>query len=480
MPTPLALTHVTVIDATGAPAQPDMTVIVRDGVITTLGRSSEVPVPADATTLDLTGRHLIPGLADMHVHTDAHEQVYLPLCLANGVTTLRQMSGQPHHHQWRRRIAEGSLLGPRLTIGSKIIDGVPSLWDSFPDAQWDSPANAPIRRVSGPDDARRAVREAREEGADFVKVYSRLRRDVYLALVDEAHRLGIPFAGHIPDEVPVVEAAEAGQASFEHVHALFPATSQHDVEHLRALAEIEVVSQDAYSGWFHQITEVEWEAAHAYSPFRAARVFQRLAATGAAYTPTLTMHRMLDLPHLGSLADDRLKYLPASMLGIWEWVHDEMYTRGRTAVEAARRAVLFQRRLEVTQAMAEAGVRLLAGTDNPTLFGVHGFDLHTELDLLVTAGLSPMAALQAATREPARFLGLGHVSGTVEQGKRADLVVVDGDPLEDIRNTRHVHAVVVDGHLIDAATRTRMLAEVEAAAAAIGAPPQEPTRQGCC
>ncbi|SHF66385.1 amidohydrolase family protein [Streptoalloteichus hindustanus] len=479
MSTPLALTHVTVIDATGAPARPDSTVVVRDGTIAVVGRSSEVPVPEDATVVDLTGRFLIPGLADMHIHTDAVEQVYLPLYLANGVTTLRQMSGQRHHHEWRRRIVDGELLGPRLVIGSRIVDGRPSLWDSFPDANWDPVQGSPVVKVADEAEARRAVREAAAEGADFVKVYSRLPREVYLALADEADRLGIPFAGHIPDEVPVTEAAAAGQASFEHVHALFPATSRHDTEHLRALAGIDVRGADAYSSWFHQINQVEWESAHAYSPFRAAAVFERLVAHGTAFTPTLTMHRMLDMPYLGSLVDDRLRYLPASVRGVWEWVHDEMYTRGRTVEEAAQRAVLFQRRLQVTRAMDEAGVRLLAGTDAPTLFGYHGFDLHTELDLFVTAGLSPMRALQTATLEPARFLGVADVAGTVEEGKHADLVVLEADPLADIRNTSRIHAVVVAGHLITPERRAEMLAEVEAAAA--GMPQPDLSRAaGCC
>ncbi|MCP2165262.1 amidohydrolase family protein [Goodfellowiella coeruleoviolacea] len=461
MSTPLALTHVTVIDATGAPARPDMTVVVRDGRVHTVGRASEVGVPDDAAEVDLTGKFLIPGLADMHLHTDAVERVYLPLYLVNGVTTVRQMAGQAHHHEWRRRITEGSLLGPRLVIASKMIDGRPSLWGER------GVAGVPFVAVGTEAEARQAVRDAKAEGADFVKVYSRLRRHVYRALADEAHRLDLPFAGHIPDDVPVVEVAQAGQASIEHVHALFPATARNPAEHLDALARTTIAAGD-YSGWFHQVNRVEWAAAHSYSPFTADRVFRQLVANGVAYTPTLTMHRMLDLPHLGSLADDRLKYLPASLPGIWEWVHDELYTRGRTAEEAAQRAVLFQRRLAITKAMDEAGVRLLAGTDNPTIFGFHGFDLHTELALCVAAGLTPMRALQTATLEPARFLGTQHVQGTVEPGKYADLVVLDADPLADIGNTTRIHAVVVAGQLIDSARRQRMLADIQAAAAEAG------------
>ncbi|MFI0465264.1 amidohydrolase family protein [Saccharopolyspora sp. 5N102] len=472
MPTPIALTHVTVIDATGAPARPDMTVLVRDGVITAVGRASEVPVPGDAVLLDLTGKFLIPGLADMHIHTDDIPQVYLPLSLANGVTTLRQMSGQPHHHRWRREIAGGSLLGPRLVIASRMIDGIPSLWDAFPGG---ADAGVPFLRVGDEASARRAVRDAKQEGADFVKVYSRVSRDVYFALADEAQAQGLPLVGHIPDQVPVTEASDAGQAGFEHVHALFPATSKQDAAHLAELAEIDP-GEGAYANWFHLLNRVEWESAHSYSPFRAAKVFERLIANGSAFTPTLTMHRMLDMPHHGSLADDRLKYLPASIRGIWEWVHDEMYTAGRTAAEAAQRAVLFQRRLAITKAMDEAGVRLLAGSDNPTLFGYHGFDLHTELELMVAAGLTPMRALQTATVEPARFLGTQHVQGTVEADRYADLVVLDADPLEDIRNTTRIHAVVAAGHLITPARREQMLADVRAAVAAIDAPAPAP----CC
>jgi len=468
----IALTHATVIDATGSPAQPDRTVLVRDGRIAVVGRSSEVEVPADAEILDGSGKFVIPGLADMHVHTDDNENVYLPLYLVNGITTTRQMAGQPYLHEWRRRIAEGTLLGPRLSIGSKLVEGDPGLWDGFPPE-----TRAQLTHTAAdPDAARRIVRTVHEEGADFVKVYSRLHRDVYFALVDEAQRVGIPVAGHTPDEVPVTEVAAAGQVSIEHVHALFPATSKNDAAHLAALARMNVGS-GAYAEWFHQVNEIEWAAAHTYSPFTAEKVFQRLVAHGTAYTPTLTMHRILDQPHLGSLGDDRLRYLPADLRGTWEWVHDNAYALGRTPEEAFRRSVLYQRRLAVTKAMADAGVRLLAGTDNPAVFGFHGFDLHQELELFVTAGLTPMQALQTATREPARFLGVADTAGTVQEGRNADLVVLDANPLADIRNTTRIHAVVVAGRLIDAAERTRMLAAIEAAAS--GMPDRPRTATGC-
>ncbi|PSL00053.1 imidazolonepropionase-like amidohydrolase [Murinocardiopsis flavida] len=457
-----AYTHTTVVDTLGGPPQPDQTILVADGVITEVGPSAQVPIPHTAAVTDLTGTHTLPGLTDMHVHSDGDGpggQHFPALYIANGVTTVREMWGKPFLHDWRRRVADGSLLGPRSVIASPLVDGAPALWTDLP---VDSPVITAVTAAQG----RRAVHEAVETGADFVKVYSRLEREPYFAVLDEAHRRGITVVGHRSDNVPLAEQIDAGQRSFEHVHGLWPATSA-DSERLEAaMARLRLTSDPPYADWFKQVTAVEWEAVGSYSPEAAAALFGRLVAADAAYCPTLVMHSAIDLPDRIRLDDPRLAYLEPETPAMWAYVRDKVFEGGgRSAEEAARRRVLFDRRRAAVAAMDEAGVRLLAGTDSVTPGLAPGFSLHDELELLAGAGLSPLRALQAATIEPARFLGRDDRFGAVLPGRAADLVVLDADPLSDIRNTRRIHAVVFDGRFIGDAELHGVLSAASTAAA---------------
>jgi cytosine/adenosine deaminase-related metal-dependent hydrolase len=178
----LVFTHVTVIDATGAPAKPDMTVVVRGDRIEALGKTSKLTVPRNAQVVDATGKFLIPGLWDMHVHP-LDEKNYLALFTANGVTGVRVMRGDPVHHKWRQEISSGKLIGPRMVIASPLLGVRNATWGVV---------------VSNEEEGRQLVREVKKEGADFIKVYSHLSRDDYFAIADEAKKQGIPFAGHVP------------------------------------------------------------------------------------------------------------------------------------------------------------------------------------------------------------------------------------------------------------------------------------------
>ncbi|MEU0553802.1 amidohydrolase family protein [Dactylosporangium sp. NPDC006015] len=448
----VAIVGCTVIDATGAPPRHDMTVLARGDRIAALGPARSVRIPGDAAVVDGRRRFVIPGLTDAHVHSSGIDTVDPPLYLVNGVTTVREMSGYPTLHEWRRRVAEGTLLGPRSVIASPLIDGSPSLWTGL---------GAPYVEVADAAQARAAVRQVAADGADFVKVYSRLSAESFTAIAQEAHRLGLEFAGHCPDAVPVTAASDLGQRSFEHVFTTWYATSGHEDEIRRALSRLVVEAGD-YNGWLHRVHPLEVTAARTFDPARAARVFRRLRGNDSHQTPTLVMHRVLDLPGTVDADDPRLRYIPAEVRAGWDFAMQEIYLDGRTPQEAAEHEELFGHRVRFVGALHRAGVPVLAGTDTGTSYVYPGFSLHDELELLVRAGLPPMRALQAATRDPARFLGLG--SGTVRQGAAADLVVLDADPLADIRNTRRIHAVVVRGELITPERRDAMLEAVAAAA----------------
>ncbi|WP_159079137.1 amidohydrolase family protein [Plantactinospora sp. BC1] len=452
-----AFTSATVIDPASGRVRPDTTVLVRGDRIAEVGRTGQVRVPAGAAVVDLRGRFLIPGLADMHTHGYA-EQIDPALCVANGVTTVREMSGTAAVRDWRHRIEAGSLLGPRYTIGSRIIDGAPTVWD---------PTMLSVLSVADAEQARQAVRQVVAEGADFVKVYSRLSPPAYRAIVAECRRLGVEFAGHCPDEVPITEAATLGQASVEHMFWTAIDTSGEE-ERLRArIARIRLETGD-YSGWFAAIHPVEWSAAHSYSPAKARQVFARLAERRTRQVPTLVMHHGLDNARtLDLYADPRARYLPAPMLAGLQYALDELYLKDRAPAEDGQWAAMFGHRLRMVGELHRAGVPLMVGTDVGTCGTYPGFSVHDELGYLVEAGLSPMAALHAATAEPASFLGAR--TGRVARNYAADLVVLEANPLAAIGNTRRIAGVVVRGRYLDRAALDGLLRGVEEAAAAISA-----------
>ena len=445
----------TVIDATGAPPRPDQTVVVVDRMITAVGPASQVTVPAGARLHDVRGKHIIPGLTDMHVHSESETddpRHFASLYLAHGVTAVREMWGRPILHQIRQQIESGEILGPRMTIASPLLDGSPALWSDVPDA--------PVVTISSPEQARRAVAESIDAGADFIKVYSRLRPDAYRAIVAEAHRRDIVVAGHRSDHVPFGEQIESGQRSFEHLFGgLWPAASP-DVERLEAaMAGIETSPQFHLGSWLKQVSDIEWDAVASHDRARADAVFDRLVAADIAYTPTLVVHAVIDRPESIRLDDDRMDYLVPHTPQSWDFLRTHIYCGGgRSLEEAARQRELLDFRRATVGAMEQAGVRLLAGTDSvgPGLFP--GSSLHAELEELVAAGLTPLRALQCATLEPARYLSREHWAGTVEAGRVADLVVLDADPLADIRNTQRIHAVMVDGRHLGPAERASLLA----------------------
>jgi len=219
----LAITNVTIIDATGAPAQSGMTVLITNNRIVRIGKAQELKVADEVQTIDGSGKYLIPGLWDMHTHW--FEKEYLPLFLANGVTGLRLMWGNPEHLQWRKESAEGKLLCPRLEIGTPIIDGPNPMW----------PGSIAI---SNAEEARTAVRKFKDEGYDFIKVLNNLPREAFLAIADECEKLKIPFAGHLPFTVSATDAVEAGLKSNEHLISILLSCSTQEEEFRKELTEL--------------------------------------------------------------------------------------------------------------------------------------------------------------------------------------------------------------------------------------------------
>jgi imidazolonepropionase-like amidohydrolase len=438
----LIIHDVTVIDATGAPAEAHRTVIVRDGKIDAVGSSAgAMGAKLAGVHVDGSGKFLIPGLWDMHVHMvfgdwfPRAKEITLPLFIANGITGVRDMGGEMDVlQQWRKEISAGTLIGPRMVIPGRMLDG--------PQPRF--PSSIAIKT---PEDGRRAVDDLKQRGVDFIKLQSLIPRDAVFAIADEAHKQGITFVGHVPDAVRASEASNAGQKSFEHLIGIFEGSSPLEDEFIKG-------------------AKTESQFLSTYDPARAEKLFALLAKNQTWQCPTLVWERGGNLIEETDFAHDtRAKYVPAYWKDVtWKRFTDQVVHEFNTDDLATRKRFV-EKELQVVNAMHHAGIPFLAGTDTPP--GVYifpGFSLHEELQRFVAAGFTPMEALQTATLNPARFLGMQDRLGTIEKGKLADMVLLDANPLDDIRNTQKIAAVVVNGRYFSRADLDKMLAGVEAAA----------------
>jgi imidazolonepropionase-like amidohydrolase len=308
------------------------------------------------------------------------------------------------------------------------------------------------------------VTALKEGGSDFVKVYTLLPRDAYFAIAAEAKRRGMPFAGHVPDSVSAAEASDAGQKSIEHLTGVLLACSSKE-EEIRKESEMRREAGVNFS-FISTFISTQSKAADSFDQKKAASLFSRFARNGTWMSPTLTVLRAIAFIGDGDFRNDaRLRFIPPYVKNTM-WGGTAFGLNKRTPEDNAAAKKIFQKQLEIIGAMRRRGVEFIAGTDTPNPYVYPGFSLHDELALLVKAGLTPMEALQAATRNAAKYTGQLDKLGTVEKGKIADLVLLDRNPLDEISNTTKINAVVVGGRLIDRAAIEAMLAKVEAANAA--------------
>jgi imidazolonepropionase-like amidohydrolase len=459
-PAAIAITHASVVDVESGRTLADQTVVVQGSRIAAVGPAASVAVPAGARVVDGRGKHVIPGLWDIHVHAafPGLERIYMPLLAANGVTGVREMfSRMDFVDSTRARVARGDFAGPRMVASGHILDGAPPVW----------PGSVVARTA---DEARRAVDSLANAGAEFIKVYSRLTPEAFHAAADQAKRRGIPFAGHVPGLVTVAAASDAGIASIEHLTGLVGACSPLDPA-IRGDIAAAVASPQGWDSAGKVSRAQAVQVLASYNPAECRSVAQRLARNGTRMVPTLVTLRATGFLDDTTLAHDpRLRYVPRMFAAQWNPRNDFRF-RALTPADWANRHRMFERQLEVARVLHQNGVRFMAGTDLSNPYTFAGFSLHEELEMLTRIGLTPLEALRAATLEPARFLGMADSLGTVAQGKTADLVVLDADPLADIRNVARIHAVVLNGRLIDAAERERILRGAEAMAAGRPASP---------
>ena len=446
---PLVLAHVTVVDVVSGTRQPDVSVVIENDKIVAIRKGS-----VRGKVVDARGKFLIPGLWDMHAHIwDPDREV--PLMVANGVLSARDMGNEPDLiFRLRDDINAGKRLGPRIVACGPIVDGP-------------QPTNPRISvAVKNAEEGREAVRRLKRIGADCIKVHDGVPRDAYVAIADEARQIGLPLVGHIPVALPTLDAPHLGQRSIEHQIGLRGASGA-EPEILQFEAEHDVMAEAMKTGEFTLIPEniarKGKKILDAFDPARADALYREFAKDGTYLDPTLvTQYALTFVDDLAARDDPRMKYVPAKTR---EWWHPSkgMLTRYRTPAYIAYRKREFAKTLEQIPVAHRAGVQFLTGTDMSIPYVYPGFSVHDELALFVRAGLTPAEALQTATINPARMLGIDGETGTIAPGKRADLVLLDADPLVDIANTKTIRAVIVRGQLLDRGALDELLSTSSAA-----------------
>jgi imidazolonepropionase-like amidohydrolase len=380
-----AIQDVTVIDVASGTARPHMTVLIDDGKISRVGAAASISLPVNTQIVAGKDRFLIPGLWDMHVHL--YYKQYLPLFLGYGVTGVQDMGSDfSKVSAWRDEIEKGKAAGPHIITSGPPVDGGSS-----------TDPKLPIIVASTADQARLAFDQLYKMDVDFIKVLSRLPRDAYFALAEMARHWDLRMVGHIPSSVTAQEAVEARQKSLEHMFGITKSVSTDD---------------------------------------EAVKLFERCALTGTRVSPTLVLWlRMSHIDDTKLMSDPRLQSIPASIRNTWPDVSDDPVSF-KVQVWRIYRLVALAKR---------AKTEILAGTDTGDPYVPPGAALHDELEQLVEAGLTPRDALEAATLAPARFFEAEKEMGAIEKGKLADMVLLNGNPLDDIRNIRTVEAVFTHG-----------------------------------
>ena len=425
---PVVFNRVTVIDMTGAPLKPNMTVIVFGNRISAIGKTGKVRLPRNAQMIDASGKFLIPGLWDMHFHSENYKdgRKILPVLVANGITGVRDMASPLEDVlRLRKEVDAGDFVGSRMTVAGPILQGPLPFQMSL------------LRSIKNEREAKQVVADLKKSGVDFLKVGDALPRDLYFVLAAEAKRQGVSFVGHLPVGVNAAEASNAGQRSIEHFgsvrfHGMLLACSTREGELSQAVKNLLEAAKKGDESADTKLFRAELikPLLDSFSDEKAAALFARFARNYTWQTPTLIALRSVWSSKRKELSEEDNRYADR----IW------------------------QKYLEMVKAMRREGVMILAGADLPLENTVS--PLHEELSLLVQAGLTPMEALQSATHNPARFLKLKSF-GTVERGKVADLVLLDANPLDDIANTKEISAVVAGGRYLSKEKLQEMLRGIE-------------------
>lgn len=429
---PVAIVNATVIDATSPRPRRDQTILIRGDRIVAVGPKATTSVPINARAIDAAGKFVIPGMWDMHTHVDIPGgEELLAAYVVNGVTGVRDMASDwATITKWRRAIADGALVGPRITASGPYLEGNPQ----------------PIAHIAvkSVDDARRGVDSLKKLGVDVIKFHTGLTRETFFAAARRAREVGMPFAGHVPRTISAIEASDSGMRSIE--HALTIPTPCTPAESLALVPKFPVQ--------------------RVLGPCSSAPLtptFAALARNNTWVTPTfVAAFEIAEWPQRALPGDAYARYLPDTLKKFVAWIFPMPDSIPPGSERVGR--TMFNKRVSLAGAMHRAGVHLLAGTDSPLRNSPPGFGLAEELVLLARGGVPLHDVLKIATLEPGRFYSATDSIGTVQPGRFADLVILDRNPLADVRNYRSVNAVVANGRVFTREDRDAILARLEAAA----------------
>ena len=404
---------------------PHQTVIVRNGVIAEIGDVRRVKVPAGAERIDGTDKFLIPGLTDMHTHLftddefpDSLAEDEFKIMIAYGVTTIRLMIGTPEHIVLRSKSANEQILAPTIYAASPHLTG----------------RKQPNSIVVTTDaEARAAVRKSKQDGYDFIKVTTFLAPEVYEAIVDEARRQNIRVVGHADSRSVGLARAFKAKQQIEHLDAYLEALLPENAPVKGSVSDLYVYNPK------------NWESIDYLDESRIPELARQTVAANPFSTPTLHLFKFTfgkGRTEESFKAQPDIRFYPQKTVDLWTGYSKKYLS---TAAPIEKREKYIAIRNKIVKAIYDAGGRLMAGSDTPEWLMLYGYTLHLELIDLRDAGLSNYAALETATRNPAMFFGTIDKTGTIEKGKRADLVLLDANPLDDIANTQKRTGVMLKG-----------------------------------
>lgn len=436
--------NVTLIPMNADKSLPHQSVVIQNGKIIQIGNQGKVKSQKDVIVIDGKGKYLIPGLFDMHAHffyeQGAHKNTCrdeLKVMLANGLTTVRILAGHPAYLEARSQVKAGNWPGPGLFVASPQFAG---RWPWSQDFK-----NFEIADTK--EKAAEAVRKYKQEGYDEIKITFMVKREMYDEIVKTAKEVGIRVVGHVGPDVKLPAALAAGQ-QIEHmdefIDMLLPDTSYN---HGQSVSDMNIWRRNAWAMVPH-LDETKMPA-----------LVKAVKDAGIYVTPT----NFFFLSSFGEgMTDEEYKqrpdyaYIPSDIL-TERWDIKNRYWKNAPSPESRAKYVYLRKKM--THELWKAGVPLMAGSDSPEWFLVTGFSIHDELETFVKAGLTPFGALQTATINPATHLGINERTGTIEAGKEADLVLLERNPLEDIKNTRRIAGVFTAGKWYDKNMIDRMLEE---------------------
>ncbi|SNC62665.1 Amidohydrolase family protein [Hymenobacter gelipurpurascens] len=447
----LVITHANVVDVETGQVQPDQTLAITDGQIRRLEKTGARPLSAKQT-LDAQGKYLIPGLWDMHVHFRGGDSLItanrnlLPLYLAHGITTVRDAGGDltPAVFEWRKQIRAGQLAGPTIYTSGPKIDGPKPTW-------------AGSLAVENQADIDKALDSLQALKVDYVKIYeSTISRDAFLNTVTSAEKRGMLTTGHMPYTATLREASDRGLDASEHLYYVFKACSSKEdsitTAVQRSLGTAKPLGLFAVLPAIYRTFDADAEAS----------IYRTLVKNKTAVVPTLYIQKLLaELPVTDHSQDTLLAYIDPKIQRTYAGRLNG--ARRQSAATQAFNKQLGAKFMTLVPAMQKAGVTLLAGSDSgaSNSYVYPGTSLLGELELMVQAGLTPAQALQTATINGARFLKADQHSGTIRQGKDADLVLLDQNPLENIRNLRHINTVITRGRVYTASDLRQQLQAIK-------------------